>query len=206
VFGRGNLLYRAGGFTYRVSHRSFFQTNRFLAETMPARATAGLKGKVALDLFCGVGYFAVPLARAFERVIAVESNPAAVRDLESNRQRARAENIEPVEQAAEQFLASWQAERRPAPGLVLLDPPRSGLGHGAAEKLAAIGAPQILYVSCDPSTLARDLVPLLAAGYRFERLTLVDLFPQTYHIESIAALLAPHRPRDSGGGSFFSAP
>jgi 23S rRNA (uracil1939-C5)-methyltransferase len=206
VFGRGNLLYRAGGFTYRVSHRSFFQTNRFLAETMAAGVTAGLKGKVALDLFCGVGYFAVPLARAFERVIAVESNPAAVRDLESNRQRARAENIEPVEQAAEQFLASWQAERRPAPGLVLLDPPRSGLGHGAAEKLAAIGAPQILYVSCDPSTLARDLVPLLAAGYRFERLTLVDLFPQTYHIESIAALLAPHRPRDSGGGSFFSAP
>lgn len=188
VFGRGHVLYRAGGFAYRVSHGSFFQTNRFLADTMASMATGGLEGGTAIDLFCGVGYFALPLARAFKRVMAVESNPAAIRDLESNRQRARAENIEPVEQAAEQFLASWSMRRRPAPDVVLLDPPRSGLGRGGAEQLAAIGTPRIVYVSCDPSTLARDLTPLLAAGYRLDSVKLVDLFPQTYHIESIAAL------------------
>ncbi len=188
VFGRGHLFYRAGGREYRVSHGSFFQTNRFLAETLARAATEGLEGNTALDLYSGVGYFALHLAPKFRRVVAVESNPASIRDLESNRHRAAAEHVEPVHAAVEEFLEKQELQRPARPDAVLLDPPRSGLGKGAAERLAALGAPTIVYVSCDPSTLARDLARLIAHGYRLARLRLVDLFPQTFHIETVATL------------------
>lgn len=187
VFGRGHLLYRAGGLDFRVSHGSFFQTNRFLAETLAAEATEGLAGDTALELFSGVGYFALHLARTFRRVVAVESAPASIRDLESNRHRAGATHVEPVHATTEEFLeqrASWKAR----PDVVLLDPPRSGLGRETTEHLAALGSPAIVYVSCDPSTLARDVARLAARGYCLVRLKLVDLFPQTFHIETIATL------------------
>ena len=76
----------------------------------------------------------------------------------------------------------------PKPDLVVVDPPRSGLGEPVAGLLANLGAPRITYVSCDPATLARDLIPLLAAGYRVENLHLLDLFPQTYHLETVIHL------------------
>ena len=200
VFGRGYLLYRAGDVDYRVSHGSFFQTNRFLADTLAGVATENLEGDTALDLFAGVGYFALPLAGKFRRVVAVESSDASIRDLESNRQRAGMAHVEAVRATAEEFLAQpntpprRSSERIPLrPDVALLDPPRSGLSKAAAEHLAAQEAPSIIYVSCDPSTLARDLVRLTARGYRLKRLRLVDLFPQTFHIETIATL-----ERDTG--------
>jgi len=188
IYGCGHLIYRAGGLDFRVSHGSFFQTNRFLAETLAVAATEGLAGDTALDLFSGVGYFAVRLARTFRRVVAVESDPAGIRDLESNRHRARASHVEPVHATAQEFLEKAASSAKARPDLVLLDPPRAGLGRDAADNLAALGAPTIVYVSCDPSTLARDVARLTARGYRLERLKLVDLFPQTFHIETIATL------------------
>lgn len=190
VYGRAHLIYRAGGIDYRVSHGSFFQINRFLAETLAAAATDGLEGDTALDLFSGVGYFALRLAAKFHRVIAVESNPSSIRDLESNRNRAGASHLEPVKATAEEFLHR-KASQRCVFDVVLLDPPRAGLGKEAAQRLAALGPSTIVYVSCDPATLARDLARLLAAGYQLERLQLIDLFPQTFHMESIARLRKP---------------
>ena len=103
--------------------------------------------------------------------------------------------VETVRATAEEFLArgvagqqSRAGQSKARPDAVLLDPPRSGLGKAAAEHLAALGAPIMVYVSCDPSTLARDLGRLMARGYRLARLRLVDLFPQTFHIETIATL------------------
>ena len=195
VFGRGYLVYRAGNMEHRVSHGSFFQTNRFLADTLAAVATENLEGDTAVDLFAGVGYFALHLAGKFRRVVAVESNNASIRDLESNRQRAGLAHVEAVPATAEQFLPQPNTPPRRGsgrlalhPDAVLLDPPRAGLSKAAAGHLADLGAPTIIYVSCDPSTLARDLARLTARDYRLARLRLVDLFPQAFHIETIATL------------------
>ena len=173
--------------TFRVSPRSFFQVNRFLLESLVESAIAGGEGETALDLYAGAGLFALPLARRFRSVIAVESGSNAARDLEVNAERAGL-NVRVEQSRVEDFLARAAAEpERAKPDFVLADPPRAGLGKDAAARLAKLSAPRVTIVSCDPATLARDLAAL--PGYRIERLTMVDLFPQTYHLETIAHLI-----------------
>jgi 23S rRNA (uracil1939-C5)-methyltransferase len=183
LIGPGHLPCRVGGATYRVGHLSFFQANRFLIEEMVRVVVAGAEGRRGLDLFAGVGLFAAPLLERIEHITAVESNPAAARDLTENLKpqeaRARAVNAE-----VEPFLA----ELKERPDFVVMDPPRAGVGAKALEHLAAAAPPRVTYVSCDPSTLARDLAVLAASGYRITELHLFDVFPQTYHIESIVQL------------------
>jgi 23S rRNA (uracil1939-C5)-methyltransferase len=181
LFGPGFIECAVAEHKYRVGHFSFFQVNRFLTEGLAREVTeveAG--GELALDLFAGVGLFAVPLAKRFKRVVAVESNPAAVRDLETN---ARG-SIEVRTAEVEQFLQKFKG----TPDLVVLDPPRAGLAPGAAQRLAKIAARRIAYVSCEPPTLARDLAVLRDAGYEISSVHLFDLFPQTFHMETIVRL------------------
>jgi len=185
VHGPGYVFYDAAGFRFRVSHGVFFQVNRFLVEQLATAALDGLSGGVALDLYAGAGYFALPMARRFEKVMAVESHGAAVRDLKFNLSAAGVENVEAVRGNTEDFLARSDLPKVDA---VLADPPRAGLGRATVERLAALGAARIVYVSCDPATLARDLSGLTRGGYHLRRLLLVDLFPQTYHIEAVALL------------------
>lgn len=182
---RGFLKYRSKGNTFQVSHNSFFQVNRFLVDALVDTALAGAEGGTALDLYAGVGLFSIPLAGQVSRVTAVESGKSAIRDLECN---ARAANValEGVGQNVEQFLPSLQS----APDFVLADPPRAGLGKTTTRELIRLRPRAITIVSCDPSTLARDLSALTGAGYKLEALTMVDLFPQTYHLESVARLIA----------------
>lgn len=177
------IEYRAGAETYRVGRNSFFQVNRFLTERLVERALEGAEGQSALDLYAGVGLFSLPLARRFAQVDAVESGGGAVRDLEFNAQRAGVA-VTAHRSSAESFLDSLSQ----TPDLVLADPPRAGLGKVAVRALLRLKPPRIAIVSCDPSTLARDLAVLTAGGYRLKRLTLVDLFPQTFHIETIVNL------------------
>ncbi len=184
VYGRGHLIYNTAEFAFRISHGVFFQVNRFLLDRLSARVTGGLEGGLALDLYAGAGFFTLPLAQRFERVIAVEANVAAARDLESSCARASIGNVQVAKSSTETFLARTKEK----PDMVLLDPPRTGLDPRAAAALEKIAPPRIVYVSCDPATLARDLARLLGAGYRLKRLHLVDLFPQTFHLESIAVL------------------
>jgi 23S rRNA (uracil1939-C5)-methyltransferase len=175
--------YQAGGVTYRVRHRSFFQVNRFLTEPMVEAALEGAAGETALDLYSGVGLFSIPLARAFGEVTAVESSGSAAADLEFNAQRAGARvavRHEAVEACLEELVAR--------PDFVLADPPRAGLGKFVVRQLLRLKPPRLTVVACDPATLARDLGALLAGGYTLDGLTLVDLFPQTAHIETIARL------------------
>jgi 23S rRNA (uracil1939-C5)-methyltransferase len=185
IYGAGHVVYEAAGFRFRISHGVFFQTNRYLVEKLAAAALEGLSGSAALDLYAGAGYFTLPLARQFGKVVAVESQAAAIRDLNSNLSHASLENVETVRSSTEDFLAR---KHLPQVDAVLLDPPRAGLEKAAAERLAALGAPRVVYVSCDPATLARDLGRLVSSGYKLQRLLLVDLFPQTFHIESVAFL------------------
>ncbi len=182
-WGAASLAYRAAGFDYRVDHGGFFQVNRWLIDPLVERVTGEHKGEVAWDLFAGVGLFARKLAGCFERVVAVESARAAIPALESNMDGTGAESICV---ATHDFLKrSRDAER---PDLIVVDPPRAGLGGEVTALLIEIAAPAITYVSCDPATLARDLGALLAGGYEIENLTLADLFPQTFHIESVVQL------------------
>ena len=193
--GPGFLQHQAGGFTFRVSHLSFFQVNRFLIEEMLQAVVGGKKGGFALDLYAGVGFFTIPLAKAYSRVVSVDANLAATEDLREN---VKSAGVEVVSENAhtEEFLKKFTDR----PDFVVLDPPRSGLGAETAALLANLGAAEITYLSCDPSTLARDLAVLTgserkqktevtpAHRYEISDVELFDLFPQTYHIETLVRL------------------
>src|SRR5712691_3847783 len=193
--GPGFLSQQAGGFQFRVSHLSFFQVNRFLGEELLQTMVAGAKGDLALDLYAGVGFFTLPLARTFKKVVAVDANLAATRDLHINAETAGLAVISHNEHV-EEFLRKTTEK----PDFISLDPPRSGLGAEGAAKMADLGASEIVYLSCDPSTLARDLAvltgtakkasaePISAARYQIEEMHLFDLFPQTFHIETLIRL------------------
>jgi 23S rRNA (uracil1939-C5)-methyltransferase len=176
----GPLEYAVNEDRFQVSGTSFFQVNRFLLPRLAelaglANDEAG--GASAWDLYAGVGLFSLPLARRFERVVAVEGGRSAG-DLRHN-----AEAIEVAGEQTEVFLA----KAKTAPDFVLADPPRAGLGKAAAARLAELRAPTLVIVACDPATLARDLAALRAV-YEIERITMVDLFPQTFHLETIVRL------------------
>jgi len=178
TFGPGSLTCRVGEFEYRVSAGAFFQTNRFLVERMVELVCAPYAGRSALDLYAGVGLFSLPLRRAFAEVSAVEASPISAADLRAN---CAQHGIRAVEGATEPFLTRSGGRY----DLVVVDPPRAGLGERIVRALARLHSPRIIYVSCDPSTLSRDLRLLLELGFRAERAQLVDLFPQTFHMESI---------------------
>jgi 23S rRNA (uracil1939-C5)-methyltransferase len=167
--------------TFRVSARSFFQVNRHLVEKLVEAALPEQGGETALDLYAGVGLFAIPMARRFRTVTAIESGSSAAHDLDFNA--TRAELPVKMEQArVEDYLARLQS----TPEFVLADPPRAGLGKEVVTHLVRLAPPRITIVSCDPATLARDLAGL--TGYQIESLTMVDLFPQTYHLETVVQL------------------
>jgi 23S rRNA (uracil1939-C5)-methyltransferase len=165
---------------FRVSRNSFFQVNRFLIDRLVDCAIAEARGNWAVDLYAGVGLFAVKLAERFGKVTAVESSGSSLRDLAHNfAQPAVNANVE-------DYLAGLNE----TPDFILADPPRTGLGKVVVKDLARIHAPRLTIVSCDPATLARDLQGLLAENYRIEKITLVDLFPQTFHLETVVELSA----------------
>ena len=183
--GADSLLYPSGPRRYRVSLASFFQVNRFLLDTLVQLVTAGEMGATAWDLYAGVGLFSLPLAETFSAITAVESSPYAVRDLRENLRGAK-HRVVASDTAA--FLRQALQNRQPAPELVVVDPPRAGLLRDVTTALGKIHARKITYVSCDPATLSRDLAALLESGYRLRKMHLLDLFPQTYHIESVTHL------------------
>ncbi len=183
LWGTSSLLYRAAGFEYRVDQGAFFQVNRWLVDELVDCVTGGRHSGLAWDLFAGVGLFARRLAEQFNRVVAVESAPAAAAPLLHNLRGTRASA---VEAATLDFLRGARNNERP--DVVVVDPPRTGLGAETTALLGEIAAPSLTYVSCDPATLARDLRALVATGYAIERVTLADLFPQTFHLETVVEL------------------
>jgi 23S rRNA (uracil1939-C5)-methyltransferase len=187
LFGPGHISYEVAGQYYRVGHLSFFQVNRFLLEDLMRDVVGEAQGELALDLFAGVGLFSIPLAAKFKRVVAVEGNVAAARDLEANLKKTPAARSRHA--GVESFLDRW----REKPDLVVLDPPRAGVPEPALKTLQNLGPAAIVYLSCDPATLARDLSQLTRANpgssrYVISNITLYDIFPQTYHIEALVRL------------------
>jgi 23S rRNA (uracil1939-C5)-methyltransferase len=195
TLGADHLTYQTARAAYRVSAGSFFQTNRFLTDELVKIVTEGQSGDLALDLYAGAGLFSTALGD-IRHIFSVESSQTSTADLSYN----LSSNGEAVQATTDQYLSGLEKSRRagkgavfphPAsrPDLVVVDPPRGGLGERVARMLVTLGAPRVVYVSCDPVTLARDLVVLLAGGYRIEQLHLVDLFPQTFHLETVARLV-----------------
>jgi 23S rRNA (uracil1939-C5)-methyltransferase len=183
-YATGSLVYPAVGFDFRVSFDSFFQVNRFLIEPLVETALAGAEGESAIDMYSGVGLFTLPLAKRFKRVTAVETGSSAVRDLEQNAKKAEL-TVNAYVGQVDAFLRQYGS----AVDFVVADPPRAGLGKQVVAALLASPPKRLHIVSCDPSTLARDLAPLLAEKYALESVTIADLFPQTYHIETIVKLV-----------------
>lgn len=182
AIGKAELQYRVGDHDFQVSAGSFFQTNRFLVEELARAAIDGYKGRAALDLYAGVGLFTLPLSLRFDDVLAVEASPNSVADLRHNAPR----NVRPTRATTEAFLT--ERGMKLAPDLVIADPPRAGLGDKTSRALARMSVPRVIYVSCDPATLARDLRILLESGFKVEQAHLFDLFPQTAHLETVLHL------------------
>jgi 23S rRNA (uracil1939-C5)-methyltransferase len=181
-WGQRSLTYTVSGVPYQVSLGSFFQVNRFLVPELLQLAIGNRSGRLAWDLYSGVGLFAQALA--YENVIAVESEGFSADDLKTN---SGNKQHRVVRSNTLDFLRGPVPDQE-KPELILVDPPRAGLGKDICALLADVAAPEIVYVSCDPATLARDLQSLLQSGYSVERMDLIDLFPQTFHMETVTFL------------------
>ena len=181
--GSEYVVMEVAGRLFRVSAGSFFQVNTRMAAAMVEHLLANLplrSTSTVLDVYCGVGLFSAFLAPRIGRLVAIESSPEAADDFMANLDEF--DNVELYEAPAEQVLPQLDLQ----PDAILLDPPRAGLERVVTEAVLRMQAPVVAYVSCDPSTLARDARRLAEGGYHLDSITPFDLFPQTYHIESIS--------------------
>lgn len=181
--GSDHVILEVSGRSFQVSAPSFFQVNTHMAATMIEHIMeeASLNpSATVLDVYCGVGLFSAFVAPQVSRLVGIESNPYACDDFVTNLNEF--ESVELYQDEVENVLKNISLEA----DLIIVDPPRSGLSKRAMQGVLAQKADQIVYVSCDPATLARDARFLSAGGYRLSHITPFDLFPQTYHIESIS--------------------
>lgn len=185
--GSPDLAMEVLGRRFRVSAGSFFQVNTAMAAKLVEHVTGLIDGRnllgsetLALDLYCGVGLFSAFLAERAGRLVGIEASPSAVDDFTYNLDEFEA--VEIYEAPVEQALSVLDLH----PDLVLADPPREGLDRHVVDEIVKMEPQALVYVSCDPATLARDAKRLSAGGFRLEEVRLFDLFPQTYHIESVS--------------------
>jgi 23S rRNA (uracil1939-C5)-methyltransferase len=172
---------------FRVSSRSFFQVNHYLLDTLAQLVNQSVDpqpGQMIFDLYAGVGLFSAFIAKRGAHLIAVEQSPWSCKDFEINLQMF--DNVKLYEASVELALASIQEK----PDTILVDPPREGLSQEVRDILIEMAPNKLVYLSCDPATLARDAKRLIQAGFEMDSVTPIDLFPQTYHIESLAVFHA----------------
>jgi 23S rRNA (uracil1939-C5)-methyltransferase len=190
ALGREFLTEELGGLRFRISHAAFFQTNTEMAERLCELAAdaAALRGtERVFDLYCGIGTIGISLASRAGEVWGVETVEEAIADAEHN---ARENGID----NARFIAANVRLGVRPLlseagkPDVVIVDPPRAGLSKKIVRRVIECGAPRIVYISCNPTTLAPNAAQLTDAGYRLRRVTPVDLFPHTPHVECVAVL------------------
>jgi tRNA/tmRNA/rRNA uracil-C5-methylase (TrmA/RlmC/RlmD family) len=183
------LDFQNGPDRYWYDARSFFQGNQLLIPEMIRLAVGDDSGEAALDLYCGVGLFTLPLARRFRRVVGIESGERVADFAVRNLRGAGLGNAEIHSCAVGEWLRGARDELDGV-DLAVLDPPRSGTERETIAGLARIRPKRISYVACEPATLARDLRVLIDGGYALVSVTAVDLFPQTHHVETIVKLKA----------------
>lgn len=183
--GRDFTFFLIGPYRYRVSMDSFIQVNYMLWERFVKGAVPEDRYRKVLELHCGIGFFSLFLSEKSEHVQAYDSNRSAIKDAEYNARLNKVANVSFGHLTSQEALKKHGGDIF---DLIFLDPPRSGLSSGEAKLILANKPKDIVYVSCEPSTLARDLKVLVKGGYRLKSLLMVDNFPNTYHIEAIAKL------------------
>ena len=197
LWGRDYLEDTLCGLTFRLSVPSFYQVNRDQAQLLYQRALelAGLTGEeTVLDLYCGIGTITLCMARQARRALGAEVVPAAVEDARENARRNGIHNAEFF--CADAGEAALELARRGIrPDVICVDPPRKGISAQVIEAIAEMAPRRLVYVSCDPATLARDVKLLAERGYVLERAEAADLFPRTHHVETVV-LLSQQRPHD----------
>jgi 23S rRNA (uracil1939-C5)-methyltransferase len=171
---------------YHFNAEAFFQINHELLAPLIAEAVGEDRGRIAIDLYCGVGLFTLPLARRYEEVIAVETNELATKFARRNLDSAGLENTEVVSLDVAEWLQSYRSFE--PIDVLLLDPPRTGAENKVIAGIIGLRPDRIVYVSCDPATLARDLKKLMAEGYSLDKIKALDMFPQTHHVETVVHL------------------
>lgn len=180
IRGEQEIILRVSEYTYRLSTAAFFQVNRHLLATMlslvRAHAERVKRKQTAIDIYAGVGFFSLPLAQMFERVIAVEGSPVSSRYARMN----APANVEIIEAPAE-------GAQLPMADFIFLDPPRAGATRELISTIGEKAREMICYLSCDPVTFARDASRLTASGWRISTLDLLDLFPNTHHVETLSS-------------------
>jgi 23S rRNA (uracil1939-C5)-methyltransferase len=179
------LSFSVNGDTYTYSSETFFQANKFLVRELIDSAIGGASGEMAFDLYCGAGLFTLPLAKHFGTVVAVEGDTTAVDFAKKNVANAGLDNAKVVCKSVGRFLSENKTKKI---DFILIDPPRAGAENHIITAIAALMPSQISYVSCEPSILARDLRILVDAGYAIEKITALDMFPQTHHVETVVRL------------------
>ena len=186
------VAFTANGETYLHDATSFFQGNPFLIEALIETALGDAAGATAIDLYCGVGFFTLPLARKFQTVFGVEGYDKAIDYAEKNIENARLSNVKFFRETVSDWLTENTVNLKKS-DFLLLDPPRSGTEKETVEAIINLQPKQISYVSCEPSTLARDLKIFCENYYSIESIVALDLFPQTHHVETVVRL-KNHRP------------
>ncbi len=195
---------KIGGETYYFNANAFFQANHDLLEFLIDEAVKEARGSTAIDLYCGVGLFTLPLARRFEQVIGVESSRTSAEFARRNLENAHLSNARVITARVDDWLQAHSRSPKESASAInsssleleshidflLLDPPRTGAEPTVIQGILSLRPKQISYVSCDPATLARDLKPLLAADYSLESNAAFDMFPQTHHVETVVRLRA----------------
>ena len=201
IWGRDYLVYELAGHKFKVGAQSFFQSNLEVTEfaLMKVRAwlgelaSEGTLGPMLGDLFCGAGLFSLTLADLFEKVVAVDNDPYAIRDAENNVKRSETAATKAKVRRGKLAIAlrdpKLASAEEWAASCCVVDPPRVGLGKDGVKSMLAIGPRHIVYMSCDPATLARDAAALVAdGGYQLKKLQVLDMFPQMSHIETLVLL------------------
>ena len=192
LYGPGFITDTIGDVTFTISPQSFFQVNPIQVEKLYAKALsyAGLTGRETVwDLYCGVGTISLFLARHAKKVLGVEIVPKAIENAKENAKMNGIENVYFEAGSAEEVTPRWlTGEELSHPDVICVDPPRKGCDPVCIDTILKAAPDRVVYVSCDPATLARDCKLLMEGGYRLEKACPVDLFPQTIHVETVCLM------------------
>ncbi|MGB8320013.1 MAG: 23S rRNA (uracil(1939)-C(5))-methyltransferase RlmD, partial [Ignavibacteriaceae bacterium] len=192
-YGDGLIYDSIGGYKFRISANSFFQTNTLQSENLYKTALefADLKGKETVyDLYSGAGTIAIFISGYAENVYAFESVEPAVKDAEENLKLNKINNVKFfIADLYKTFLPLLKNSNLPSPDVIIVDPPRSGMHKNTIEDVINLSPRKIVYVSCNPGTQVRDIKLFVESGYKLIKIKPVDMFPHTYHIENVALLI-----------------
>ena len=195
LYGNGFIYDTIGNYKFRISANSFFQTNTLQAEKLYQAALdfAEMKGdEIVYDLYSGAGTISIFVSGHCKEVYAFESVEAAVKDAKENAKLNNTNNVHFImADLYKSFLPFVEERKLPEPGLIILDPPRSGMHKNTVDDVIKLNPDRLVYVSCNPATQVRDIKLFTEAGYKLIKITPVDMFPHTYHIENVALLIKP---------------